>query len=103
MAAQWPRAARYGARPVIGRRSALPEDGIFRAILLVLVITVIAGAVATLVGEYVLHSEALVRVGTGAVLIGGAVYFVFRWLGRREARRRESAGTGRDRSDQTED
>ena len=66
-------------------------------------ITVIAGAVATLVGEYVLHSEALVRVGTGAVLIGGAVYFVFRWLGRREARRRESAGTGRDRSDQTED
>jgi hypothetical protein len=67
------------------------------------VITVIAGAAATLAGEYVVHSEALVRVGTGGVLIAGAVYFVFRWLGRRETRRRESAGGDQERPNQSEE
>jgi hypothetical protein len=69
---------------------------------LVLVMTVIAGALATLAGEYVAHSQAMVRVGTGAVLIGGVLYFVFRWLGRREARRRAAAGAGRERSSRPE-
>ena len=96
-------AARRRARRTIGRRPDLPEDDIFRAILWVLVITVVAGGAATLAGEYVFHSRALVQVGTGAVLIGGAVYFVFRWLGRREARRRDAAGKGQKRPDRSED
>ena len=74
----------------------MPEDGIFRAILWVLVITVVAGGALTLGGKYIYHSEAMIRVGTGAVLIAGALYFVFRWLGRREARRREAAAAGRE-------
>ena len=96
-------AAQRRARLAIGRRPALPEDGIFRTILWVLVITVVAGGAVTLAGEYVYDSEVMIRVGTGAVLIGGAIYFVFRWLGRREARRREAAGTGQERSNQPED
>ncbi len=81
----------------------MPQDGIYRAILTVLVITVIAGAAAVLVGEYVLQSAAMIRTGTGAVLICGALYFFFRWLGRREARRRDAADAGRERSDRPGD
>jgi hypothetical protein len=55
---------------------------------MVLVISVIAGAAAMLAGEYVFHSAAMTRTGTGAALICGALYFFFRWLGGREARRR---------------
>ncbi|MDH3597923.1 MAG: hypothetical protein OEU09_22205 [Rhodospirillales bacterium] len=79
----------------------LPQDGIYRAILTVLVITVIAGAAVVLVGEYVFYSRAMIRTGTGAVLICGALYFFFRWLGRRESRRRDPPGPGN--SDRPED
>jgi hypothetical protein len=96
-------AAQRWARLAIGRRPALPEDGIFRTILWVLVITVVAGGAVTLAGEYVYHSEAMVTVGTGAALIAGGIYFVFRWLGRREARRREAAATGHERPERLED
>ena len=81
----------------------MPQDGIYRAILTVLVITVIAGAAAVLAGEYVFHSEAMIRTGTGAVVICGALYFFFRWLGRREARRGDRTATGPGRSDRPED
>ena len=66
-------------------------------------ITVVAGGAVTLAGEYVYHSEAMIRVGTGAVLIGGAIYFVFRWLGRREARRRKAAAADHERPERLED
>ena len=61
------------------------------------------GGAVTLAGEYVYHSKAMVTVGTGAVLIAGGIYFVFRWLGRREARRREAAATGHERPERLED
>lgn len=66
----------------------MPDDGIYRAILIVLVISVVAGALAMLVGERIFHSEAMESAGAGLALVSGAVYFFFRWLGRREARRR---------------
>jgi hypothetical protein len=66
----------------------LPNDGIFRAILLVLVISVIAGAGLMLTGEYLFRSPQMVTVGTGAALICGVLYFLFRLFGRREMRRR---------------
>jgi hypothetical protein len=53
------------------------------------VISVIAGAAAMLAGEYVFNSRAMTRTGTGAALICGALYFFFRWLGGREARRHD--------------
>ena len=77
----------------------LPPDGIYRSILLVLVITILAGALFALVGEYIMASEAAKTVGVGVVLIAGALYFFFRLLGRREARRQaETRGNGQDSS-----
>ncbi|MCG8354047.1 MAG: hypothetical protein MI920_00610 [Kiloniellales bacterium] len=70
----------------------LPQDGIYRAILAVMVASVILGAVIALVGELVYHDKTISRVGTWAVLISGAIYFVFRWLGRREAKRQAERG-----------
>jgi hypothetical protein len=67
------------------------------------VVTVIAGAAAVLAGEYVFYSEAMTRAGTGAVVVCGALYFFFRWLGRREARRRGRTDSGRGQLDRPED
>ena len=72
----------------------MPGDGIFRAILLVLVISAIAGAGLMLIGEYLFHSPAMVTVGTGAALTCGLLYFFFRLLGKREMRRRNKSGAG---------
>lgn len=71
-------------------QSSLPGDGIFRAVLVVLVITILSGALLTLAGEYYFHDEAVKNAGVGIVLVGGLVYFFFRVLGRREARRRQA-------------
>jgi len=53
-----------------------------------MVFSVIAGVAAMLTGERVFHSSAMESAGAGLALVSGAVYFFFRWLGRREARRR---------------
>ena len=63
----------------------LPNDGVYRAILWALVLTVMAGAVFAIVGETVLHDPVMVRVGTGAALVAGAIYVFFRRLGARRA------------------
>ena len=68
----------------------MPDDGIYRAILIVLVLSVVAGVAIMLTGERMFQSLAMERAGAGLALVSGAVYFVFRWLGRREARRRGS-------------
>ena len=76
----------------------VPDDGIFRAILIVLVLSVVAGVLATLAGDLVFHWPALESAGTGIALVCGALYFVFRWLGRLEMRRRSAAeDSGRER------
>lgn len=51
-------------------------------------LSVVAGVATMLTGERVFHSPAMERAGAGLALVSGAVYFFFRWLGRREARRR---------------
>ncbi len=63
----------------------LPNDGVYRAILWALVLTVVAGAVFAILGETVLRDPVMVRVGTGAALIAGAIYAFFRRLGARQA------------------
>jgi hypothetical protein len=80
----------------------LPDDGIFRAILLVLVVSAIAGAGLMLTGEYLFRSPAMVTVGTGAALTCGLLYFFFRLLGKREMRRRNESGAGSDNGDPDE-
>lgn len=75
----------------------LPDDGVYRAILVVLVISVIGGAILALAGEFVFDSQALGRAGGWLAVVCGAIYFVFRWLGRREARRRAAERDAQDR------
>lgn len=77
-------------------RAPLPDEGIYRTILWVLVGTVVAGAVLSIAGETVLNNPGLSRLGAGIALVGGAIYAFFRWLGRREARRRAAGGAGAD-------
>ncbi len=66
----------------------LPDEPIYRAILLVLVLSVVAGALLALVGDQLWQSDAVGQAGTGIAVVSGLIYFVFRWLGAREARRR---------------
>ena len=66
-------------------RGRLPNDGVYRAILWALVLTVMAGAVFAIVGETVLHDPVMVRVGAGVAFVGGAIYAFFRRLGARQA------------------
>lgn len=69
-------------------RPPLPKEGIYRTILWVMVATVVVGAVMAIAGETVYRDPAMSRVGTGAALIGAAIYALFRYLGAREAKRR---------------
>jgi len=70
----------------------VPNDGIYRAILWALVLTVMAGAVFAIVGETVLHDPVMVRVGTGAALIAGLIYAFFRRLGARQDEKKDAGG-----------
>jgi hypothetical protein len=70
-------------------RPSLAGDGIYRAILWVMVVTVIGGAILAIAGETLAQDPALARLGTGMALLGGAIYGFFRWLGIRETRRRQ--------------
>ncbi len=66
----------------------LPKDGIYRTILWVLVIDIVAGVLLAILGETLLNSPTLNQLGAALALVGAALYVVFRILGAREARRR---------------
>ena len=68
------------------------NEPIYRAILIVLVASVLVGAVLTLTGETLFASRALASVGLGMAVVCGALYWVFRLLGRRAARRQRGGG-----------
>ena len=72
----------------------MPQDTLFRFILLVLLADVLLGAVLMLLGHYGYVDPALVDLGAGLGIVGGLLYFLFRWWGRR---RQEAAE--RDRGD----
>jgi hypothetical protein len=63
------------------------NDPIYRAILWVLVASVLVGALLTLAGEALFDSRALAAAGLGMAVVCGGLYWVFRLLGRRAARR----------------
>ena len=76
----------------------LPDDPIYRAILFVLMASVVIGAAAAITGELVFHNPALSQAGGWiTVVCGAASNFVFRWLGRRrgQAPRRRIAARPR--------
>ena len=66
----------------------MPQDGIYRAILWVLVLSVMAGAIFAILGETVAQSQVMVRVGAGVALVAGVIYAFFRRLGAKQSKRR---------------
>lgn len=72
----------------------IPDDGIFRSILIVLAISTVAGVVLGLAAESVFHSEALGRAAAGLAVVSAVLYFFFRFLGWRETRRRARENSG---------
>jgi hypothetical protein len=66
----------------------MPENGIYRAILWVLALTVVAGALLAIWGETAAHDPVMVRVGAGAALVAGIIYACFRRLGAKQSQRR---------------
>jgi len=66
----------------------LPDDGIYRAILIVLVASLLLGAILALAGDLVWHSPGLSQAGVWLVAASGGAYVFFRFLGAREARKR---------------
>ncbi len=65
----------------------MPRNGIYRAILWVLALTVVAGATIAILGETIAHSQAMVRVGAGVALLAGVIYAFFRRLGAKQSKR----------------
>ena len=72
------------------------EDGLYRAVIAVLVGSVMLGAVLTLTGETLFGSRPLANVGLGMAVIAGIAYWGLRLKARAAARRR-SEGTTDDR------
>ena len=66
----------------------LPRDGVYRAILFVLVASLLLGAMLALAGDLLWHSPGLSQAGTWLALAAGGAYLFFRILGVREARKR---------------
>ena len=66
----------------------MPRDGIHRAILWVLALTVVAGALFAILGETAAHSPVMVRVGAGVALVAGVIYAFFRRLDAKQSQRR---------------
>lgn len=65
------------------------QDPLYRMILAVLAASVIVGALVTLTGETLFGSRALANVGLGMAVLCLVLYWVFRLLGRRAARRQD--------------
>lgn len=65
------------------------NEPIYRAILAVLAASVVVGALLTLAGEPLFGSRALANAGFGMALLCGALYGIFRLIGRRAQRRHE--------------
>ena len=63
------------------------REPVYRAILMVLVASVLVGAIVTLTGETLFGSRALASAGLGMAVICGVLYWVFRLHGRRAAQR----------------
>ena len=62
----------------------MPRDGIYRAILWVLVLTVVAGAIFAILGATAAQDPIMVRVGAGVALVAGVIYAFFRRLGAKQ-------------------
>lgn len=88
-------ALRFGV-PLFRNTPPLPQDGIYRTILLVLVVDIVAGTLLALAGDSLFQRPALSTLGTALALIGAALYVFFRFLGARQAKREAEGNQDRD-------
>ncbi len=72
----------------------LPKDGIFRAILWILIASTIGGVLIAIGAETLVKSPELNSLGMIVALISGVLYGFFRFLGAREAKRRAEEEDG---------
>lgn len=72
------------------------DDPLYRAIIAVLMGTVILGAVLTLSGEALFGSRPLASVGLGMAVLAGIAYWGLRLKARAAARRHRDTGGGGD-------
>lgn len=77
-----------------GNREPLPRDGIYLTILVLLIANVIIGIVLMLLAGELWNNPAVSRAGAWLAGVSGLLYFFFRWLGRRETRRRRAEDEG---------
>jgi len=66
----------------------IPRDGIYLAILGLLVVNVVAGVALMLLGGELWDNPEISRAGAWLAGITGLLYIFFRWFGIREARRK---------------
>ena len=71
------------------------DDPLYRAVIAVLVGTVMLGAVLTLTGETLFGSRPLANVGLGMAVLAGVAYWGLRLKARAAARRHRDAGDAR--------
>ena len=74
----------------------MPSDPIFRVILLVLGLDVVAGALLMILSHYGRVGEAAGDAGAALGIVGGLLYLFFRWWGRRRERERSLADPDND-------
>ena len=65
------------------------KDPLYRSILMVLVASTMIGALCALAGGLVLANPAVQNFGFIVVVVCGGLYFFFRFLGRRAAKRQD--------------
>lgn len=67
------------------------NDPLYRAVIAVLVASVLAGAFLTLAGEALFGSRALATVGLGMAVVCGVLYWLLRLRARQADRRKDHA------------
>lgn len=72
------------------------QDSLYRAILMVLVGSILLGAILTLTGESLFGSRPLANVGLGMAVLAGIAYWGLRIKARAASRRAEAATPGDD-------
>ena len=93
---QPPGRSEAGGSEAGGSEAGGPEaDGLYRAIMMVLVGSVMVGALLTLTGEMLFDSRPLANVGLGMAVLAGIAYWGLRLKARAAARRMARSGESR--------
>ncbi len=84
--------------PLFRDRPPLPDEPIWRWILIVLIASTVAATLLAFAAESLWQQPDLARVAGWSAIVTAALYLFFRWLGAREAAKR-AAGSTAERGD----